>query len=171
MIEWLNKLDVRELCAATVWVLRFQKVCVIRSVRWNNDLDWVEKTNPCLYPCLCRCCFQSLISKDKYLSELFLSTLIMKIFGHMKRFFQFYSFVPFCGCTKSVWMHSLSTIHNTHRQKLSFTHTCMYPQKHTSHKNVLWAIKGKGMQRYRERRKGQDDHLQRFVASDILQMK
>ncbi len=59
MIEWLNKLDVRKLCAATVWVLGVHKVRVIHSVHWNNDLRLSVKKTNCTQPCWCRCCFQS----------------------------------------------------------------------------------------------------------------
>lgn len=48
MIEWLNKLDVRKLCAATVWTLGLHEVCVIHSFQWYNDLGSMEKT-------LCSC--------------------------------------------------------------------------------------------------------------------
>ena len=41
--EWLNQLDVKELCAATVWVLGFHKVSLIHSFGWYNELDWAEK--------------------------------------------------------------------------------------------------------------------------------
>lgn len=50
MIEWLNKRNVRGLCAATVWVLGVHEVRVIHSVGVDNELGRVEKTNSIVMP-------------------------------------------------------------------------------------------------------------------------